>query len=138
MPAQDHKAIVRRCWEECFSGNLAVVDELVGVDYRWHAPGQEVSGREGIKQLIGAFRTGMPDMRWMVDDQVAEGDKVGTRWTARGTHTGELLGIAPTGRQATITGMVFSRLADGQIVEEWENFDQLGMLQQLGAIPTQS
>jgi predicted ester cyclase len=75
-------------------------------------------------------------MRLMVDDQVVEGDRVATRFTVHGTHTGDLLGIAPTHKIVTVTGIVFSRLADGQIAEEWENFDQFGMLQQLGALPT--
>jgi predicted ester cyclase len=70
------------------------------------------------------------------EDQIAEGDKVASRWTMRGTHTGELLGIAPTGKQATMTGIVISRLAGSTIAEEWENFDQLGLLQQLGVIPS--
>jgi predicted ester cyclase len=70
-----------------------------------------------------------------VDDQFAEGDKVATRWTARGTHTGEIAGIAPTGRDVTVTGLTISRFASGKVVEEWSTWDTLGMLVQLGVIP---
>ncbi len=130
------KELVRRCWEECFAGNLAIADDLVAADFRWHGPGQEVTSREGIKQLIAAFRAGQPDIAWRAEDQLAEGDKVATRLTVRGTHTGTLLGIPPTQQPVTITGIVISRIADGQIAEEWESFDQLGLLQQLGVAPT--
>ena len=136
MSVEDNKALVRRCWEECFNqGNLAVVDALVAPTYSWHGPGQEVSGREGIKQLISLYRAAFPDIHMMFEDQIAEGDKVASRWTMRGTHTGNLLGIGPTGKQGTMTGMVISRLAGNTIAEEWENFDQLGLLQQLGVMP---
>jgi predicted ester cyclase len=136
MSAEEKKALVRGCWEECFNkGNLAVVDEFVASTYRWHGPGQEVSGREGIKQLIGLYRAAFPDFQMTFEDQIAEGDKVASRWTMRGTHTGDLLGIGPTGKQGTMTGIVISRLAGNAIAEEWENFDQLGLLQQLGVMP---
>ena len=135
MSIDENKGVVARCWRACFGGDLAVADELVVADYHWHTPAQEVDSREGIKELISSYRAGMPDLRWEVDDQLAEADKVATRWTMRGTHTGTLLGLAPTGKALTITGQVISRLASGQIAEEWEQFDQFGLLQQLGVIP---
>jgi predicted ester cyclase len=136
MSVEENKALVRRCWEECFNqGNLAVVDELVAPSYIWHGPGQDVSGREGIKQLISLYRAAFPDLHMTFEDQIAEGDKVASRWTTRGTHTGDLLGSGPTGKQGTMTGIVISRLASNTIAEEWENFDQLGLLQQLGVMP---
>ena len=135
MSTEENKGIVARCWRACFAGDLAVADELVAVDYRWHGPGQEVDSREGIKLLITSIRAGFPDVRWEADDQLAEDDKVATRWTARGTHNGAWLDIAPTGQAVRLSGLVISRLAGGQIAEEWEEFDQLGMLQQIGAVP---
>jgi steroid delta-isomerase-like uncharacterized protein len=71
-----------------------------------------------------------------IEDQVAEGDKVVTRWTATGTHKGELMGIPPSGKKVRVTGIAIDRLEDGKIVESWSSFDQLGMLQQIGAIPS--
>jgi predicted ester cyclase len=137
MSIEENKVIVARCWRACFGGDLAVADELLVAAYQWHAPAQEVDSQEGIKELISSYRAGMPDLRWEVDDQLAEADKVATRWTMRGTHTGTLLGLAPTGKALTTTGQVISRLAGGQIVEEWEQFDQFGLFQQLGVIPAQ-
>ncbi len=73
-------------------------------------------------------------MHIVIDDQIAEGDRVVTRWTARGTHKGEWMGIAPTGKPVTVTGILISRFAGGRVVEEWENYDALGMMRQLGAV----
>ncbi len=81
------------------------------------------------------FRAAYSDGRITVDDQVAEGDKVASRWTGRGTHDGQLMGIAPTGRRVTVPGVTVSRLENGKVVEEWTNWDTLGMLRQIGAVP---
>jgi steroid delta-isomerase-like uncharacterized protein len=136
MSLEQKKAVVRRCWQECFNKrNLAIVDEFVATDYVWHGPSQEVSGPEGIKQLITVFLTAFPDLQMTFEDQVGEGDKIASRWTMRGTHQGDLFGIPPTGKQVTFTGLVISRMVGNQITEEWEHFDQLGLLQQLGAVP---
>ena len=81
------------------------------------------------------YRSAFPDMQLTIEDQIAEGDKVVTRWTARGTHQGELMGIPPTGKQATVTGITVGRVANGKFVESWSNFDALGMMQQLGVVP---
>ena len=80
------------------------------------------------------YLAGFPDGRITVDDQILEGDKVATRWTGRGTQTGEIAGIAPTGKQVTITGLTISRLEGGRVIEDWSTWDTLGMLVQLGAI----
>jgi steroid delta-isomerase-like uncharacterized protein len=136
VSTEHNKALVRRCWEACFNqGNLTLVDELCVPDYAWHGPSQEITSAEGIKHLITTIRTGLPDLQMIFEDQFAEGDKVATRWTVRGTHTGELFGIPATSRQTTFAGLIISRIADGKIIEEWEQFDQLGLLQQLGALP---
>src|SRR5436190_2066921 len=73
--------------------------------------------------------------RITVDEQIAEGDKVASRWTGRGTHDGDLMGVAPTGKQVTVSGLTFSRLANGKVVEEYTNWDTFGMMQQLGVVP---
>ena len=134
----ENKAILRRFFEDLFNtGNLAVADEIVATDYLNHnaAPG-ETPGREGLKQFVAAVRTAFPDLHFTVEDQIAEGDKVVTRFTGRGTHRGEFMGIPPTGKAFAISGIGLYRLADGKIVEDRVQEDTLGMLQQLGAIPS--
>ena len=98
------------------------------------APGQ-AHDREGLTQFNLAIRAAFPDLTVTIDDLIAEGDKVVWRWSARGTQRGELMGIPPTGREVTLTGISIDRLAGGQIVERWGEIDNLGLLQQLGAIP---
>ena len=137
MSAEENKAIIRRHWEEVINkGNLSVVDETQATSYIYHGSGgQEFKGPEGFKLLITMFRTAFPDLQATVEDMVAEGDEVTHRTTLRGTHKGELLGIAPTGKQVTISAIVISRFAGGKEVEAWSNLDQLGMMQQMGIAP---
>jgi steroid delta-isomerase-like uncharacterized protein len=136
---EENKTVIRRFLGEVFEGgNLELVDELFAPDYVLHDPAvpEEVRGPEGIKQYVGMYRSAYPDTRFTVEDQIAEGDEVATRWTYRGTHQGELMGIPPTGREVTITGITIDSVSGGRIEEEWNNFDQLGLLQQLGVVPT--
>jgi len=134
MSVEENKAIFRRIVEEGFNkGNLAIVDELVAADHVNHS--DNVHGPEEYKQFITVYRTAFPDLHMTVEDQIAEGDKVVNRWTSRGTHKGDLMGIPPTGKQTTVTGMYVARIIGGKIVEEWGNFDALGMMQQLGVVP---
>jgi steroid delta-isomerase-like uncharacterized protein len=131
--AQDNKALCRRLVNEVINqGNLATVDALVGPNYIYHGPGFELRGPEGFKQMVTMYRTAFPDLTLTINDLIAEDDKVVTRWTARGTHRGDLQGIAPTGRTTTVTGILISRFAGGKLVEDWEAFDEVGMLRQLG------
>lgn len=133
-----NKAISRRIIEKAFNeGALEVVDELVGPTYVNHDPSvpDDLIGPEGTKQFITGYRAAFPDLRITIEEQLAERDVVATRWTATGTQTGELLGIGPTGKQATVTGLTIDRVADGKLVESWNNWDTLGMLQQLGVVP---
>jgi predicted ester cyclase len=81
------------------------------------------------------YQMAFPDVRMTVEDGFAEGDKVVVRWTGRGAHTGELMGIPPTGKQVTVTGIDVYRVAGGKLVERWGEFDQMGMMQQLGVVP---
>jgi predicted ester cyclase len=138
MSVEENKAIVRRMFEEVQNkGNLVAADELIATNYIDHNPISPglAPGLEGIKQGLALLREAMPDLWVTIEDMVAEGDKVTTRVTARFTHKGEFMGIAPTGKQVTIPGISIMRIADGKIVEEWTSSDQLGMMMQLGVIP---
>jgi steroid delta-isomerase-like uncharacterized protein len=140
--SEENKRISRRVAEEAFSqGRLEVLDELVAEDFVNHDPAvppELPSGREGLKELVRFYRSAFPDTRLTIEDQIAEGDRVVTRYTARGTHQGDFAGIPPTGKQATVTGITIDRIEGGKLVESWNSFDQLGLLQQLGAIPAQA
>ena len=139
MQPQENKAIIRRFLEEIFAGgNLELVDELFAPNFVLHDPSvpQEVRGPEGIRQYITMYRTAYPDTHFTIEDQIAEGDRVVTRWTGQGTHQGELMGIPPTGRRVTVTGIEVDRIAGGKIEETWISYDALGMMQQLGVIPS--
>ncbi|HXF60737.1 MAG TPA: ester cyclase [Caldilineaceae bacterium] len=134
MLAQN-KALVRRSIEEIYNqGNLAAVDELAATDLVIHAQSEEIRGRAGAKQFIATLRAGFPDIHFTIEDQVAEGDRVVTRWTAHGTHAGAFQGIPPTGRQVRIVGVDIDRIVNGRIVECWAHVDELGMMKQLGVI----
>ena len=138
MSAEENKAVVRRYYEEVWNqGNLTVVDEL-------YAPNFILNGQtidcDQQKQIIAGVRAAMPDGTITLEDMIAEGDKVTSRWTARGSHQGEWMSslgsIPPTGKQVIMTGSSIYRVEGGRIVEDWFNVDELGLLQQLGAIPT--
>ncbi len=133
---EERKAIVRRVYEAFSSGNLDALDELLDPNFVDHnpIPGQ-APGAEGVKQTIAMFRSGFPDLRATVEDLIAEGHTVASRVTYRGTHQGEFMGMPATGKQVTISWMDIMRIAGGRITERWGNGDELGMLQQLGAIP---
>jgi predicted ester cyclase len=133
----DAKTIVKRLIEEPWRGNLDVIDELVAPSYTAQAAGEQepIQGPQGLRKFIETYRAGFPDGRIIVDDQIAEGDKVATRWTARGTQTGEIAGIAATGKEVTVSGLTISRLEGDRVMEDWITWDTLGMLVQLGAIP---
>ncbi len=136
MSATTNKDIVRRLGVEPWEGNLDVIDELVAPDYVGHDPAQpDLHGPDGVKGFITSYLAGFPDGRITIEEQLAEGDLVATRWTGRGTHQGELMGIPATGKQVTVSGLTLSRLQNGKVVEEWSNWDTLGMLQQLGVVP---
>jgi steroid delta-isomerase-like uncharacterized protein len=135
-----NKTILRQFFEELFSrGDLSVADEIVALDYVNHnpAPG-EPPGREGLKGFVVYLRAAFPDIHFTIEEQLGEGDKVVTRWTATGTQQGEFVGIPATGKPVNVTAINIHRVSDGQIQEAWLNWDALGMLQQLGAIPASS
>ena len=141
MSTENNKALVRRVYEETMNqGNLALLDELVSSDFVLHDPNypQPVRGAEGLKQYFQTFRSAFPDLHFTIEDIIGEGDTVAVRQTGRGTHQGELFGIPPTGKQLTVTAMIFHRFVNGKPVENWVNSDSMGMLQQLGVIPAMS
>jgi steroid delta-isomerase-like uncharacterized protein len=130
-------AVSRRFFEEVFSsGKLDLVDDLFSTDYVGHPSGNDapVRGPQGVKEYVGDLRAGVSDLTMTIEDQIADGDKVATRWIASGTHDGDLLGIPPTGRSASITGITIQRLKDGLVVEGWTDWDLMGLLQQLGVM----
>lgn len=133
----ENKRILHRFFEELFNqGNLAVADAIVAADYNNHNPVPgEAPGREGLKQFVPYLRSTFPDLHITVEDQVAEGDKVTTLFSISGTQRGEFAGIPPTGRKVTVTALNIHRVSGGQIREGWLNWDALGMMQQLGALP---
>ena len=133
----DARLIVKRLFEEPWKGNFEVIDEFVAANYVGHDPAEPepIRGPAGLRANIEMYLAGFPDGGITVDDQIVDGDKVATRWTGRGTQTGEFAGIAPTGKEVTISGLTISRLEGGMVVEEWATWDTLGMLIQLGAIP---
>ena len=137
MSAEENKATVRRLIEEGMNqGNLNVFDELLDanyVNYDFPAP---APGPEGFKQVIGMFQAGFPDMHVTIEEVLAEGDKISTRGYFTGTHRGEFMGIPPTGKPIRVNYIDLWRVQDGKLVENWVQMDQLGMMQQLGVIPT--
>ena len=135
MTHNQNTAIVRRFIAEVLNGdNLPALDELVAADYVDHAiPPQMPPNRESMRQLLVMLRSVFPDIHYATEDVIAADDKVVVRFTRCGTQRGEFMAIAPSGHVVQWTGVDIFRIEDGKIVEHWNNFDQLGMLQQLGA-----
>ena len=133
-----NKTIVRRLFEEVWNkGNLPVADELFAPNYTHHDPSTPDVGRgpESEKKRATLYRTAFPDLRLTIEDIIAEGETVMARWSCRGTHKGDLSGIAPTGKQFTISGVSIARFANGKMAEGWVSWDALGLMQQLGVVP---
>ena len=132
----ENKRLARRIFVELGNrGNMAVIRELVGSEFVNHQlDGHEVRGPEGMRRVVGEFRTAFPDVHVTVDDQIAEADIVVTRWTAAGTHRGPLGEVAPTGKRVKFSGISMMRFDNARLIEEWELADQLGLLRQVGAI----
>ncbi|MEV4505847.1 ester cyclase [Streptomyces klenkii] len=137
MSTEENKRLVRRFYQEIDQGNLEAMDELVAEDYLDHSPPPFpgcAPGREGLKRGFRLFWEATPGTH-EIEDQIAEGDKVVTRLTARGVHEGNLPGIPATGRPVTMTATVIHRIENGMLAEKWSDKDLLGFLQQLGVIP---
>jgi len=128
----------RRFFEDvCNKRQRAVADVLFAGNHVYHDPSSPWvgSGPGGMKDLIGTYHNAVNDAHWDVHSMIAAGDIVVTRWTGRGTHTGDLMGIAPTHRKVSVDGIWMHRIADGRIAESWNCWDMLGLLQQLGVVP---
>lgn len=138
MSAEENKALIRRYVEEAWNkGNVNIMDELMAEHYARHmAISAPPLTREGQKQRILGFRRAFPDLHLTIEDMLAEGEKVSFRLTLRGTHQGEFMRIPPTGKQIAVGAVDVARFEDGKVVEQWGQTDLLGLLQQLGAIPT--
>lgn len=136
--SSQNSELIRRWFEQVWNqGRLEAIDQMSHPHTRGY--GQAEHGRQidmnEFKQLWHNLRAAFPDIRVTVDDTVEQGDKVAARWTANMTHQGNFLGFAASGRTASITGISFQRIEDGKIIEGWDNWDQLGLLVQIGAVP---
>ena len=137
MSEAENKIVAQRFNEDVWGrGDEAALEELLAPNFVDHdaLPGQSPD-REGHRQILAAFRSAFPDLHVTTEDVVAEEDKVVSRWTASGTHQGDLMGVAPTGKGVTIKGIDVLRIAGGRIVERWAQFNDLEVMQQLGAVP---
>jgi steroid delta-isomerase-like uncharacterized protein len=135
--SEGNKFVIRRSFEELWNkGNLSLADELFAPNYDHHDPSTPDFGRgpESERKRATLYRTAFPDLQLTIEDIIAEGETVMARWSCRGTHKGDLSGIAPTGKQFNISGVSIARLANGKMVECWVNWDALGLMQQLGVV----
>ena len=137
MSTMQNRSILQRIFDEALNqGNLALVDKLVapgGSSHHlsWGMP----PNRMGFKQLITTFRMAFPDLHCTVEDEIIQDDKIAAHWTMRGTHKGPFLGNSPTNKSIVVQGLIYARIENGQVIENWILIDQMSMLQQLGLVP---
>ncbi len=137
MSAEENKAILRRFYEEVFNQkNLAALDEATAPTFVDHDPDNPTHDLAGARQYFTMLLAAFPNLQVTVEDMVAESDRVAVRVTASGTHQAAFMGIAPSGKQVTISGIDIMQMAGGKVTEHWSQYDALGMMQQLGVIPT--
>jgi steroid delta-isomerase-like uncharacterized protein len=138
MSSELRKGTMTRWVLEVWSGgNLNLVDELTSNHYVYRAPGiQDVQGQQALKDLVTLYRTAFPDLSNTIEDQVAEGDTVVTRGTTRGTHKAALGDVPASGKRVAVPWVLISKFDGDKIVAEWEVYDSLGLMQQIGAVPT--
>ena len=131
------QSVLQRIFDQAFNqGDLAAIDELVAPDgishhLSWGIP----ANRTGLKQLIAMLRTGFPDLQCTIEDEIIENDKIAAHWTMRGTHKGLFLGNSPTNKPILVQGLIYARIDNNQLIENWTMIDQMGVLQQLGLVP---
>ena len=134
---EENKSLVRSAFDETVKRNWAALDELYTTDYVWHQPGSpEPLTSEESDQFMLTFLSAFPDCSYTIEDMIAEDDKVVTRFTFRGTHKGDYMGIPATGKEIMLTSIMISHITEGKIVEEWQEFDGYSFMQQLDAIPS--
>ena len=138
MTIEANKAVMQRFTEFINTASEKLATELVSPNAIFHVPGrpEPLRGPAGYLAIIGMMRSGFPDIQWTLEDTVAEADKVAARFTMRGTHQGAFFGVPPTGKKIEVQAMNFYRFSSGQIVEEYGQPDLLGLMQQIGAIPS--
>jgi len=138
MTADTNKLVMRRFTEFINTASEKLATELIAPDAIFHVPGRSepMRGPAGYLAIIGMMRGGFPDIQWTLEEMIAEGDKVAARFTMRGTHSGTFLGVPPTGKAIAVQAMNIYRLRDGHFIEEHGQPDMLGLLQQIGAVPT--
>jgi steroid delta-isomerase-like uncharacterized protein len=137
---KDNREKSRRIFEEVWNQKkVEQINELVATDYVHHdvqSPDQK--GIEAYKQFVDLYLSAFPDIHFNIEDEISDGDTVVIRWTVTGTHYGDLPGLPRTGRPISVTGITIARLSDGKFVESWNNWDALGMMQQLGAVAAEA
>ena len=135
----DNKTVGRSFFEEMLAkGKWGLAEELITSDVVMHHPASPtpISGREAVVGFLQAFRAGFPDLNIVAEDVFGEGDKAAVRWRATGTHTADLFGIPPTGKSMNVAGISVVRIVNGKIVEDWVSEDTMGLMKQLGVIPS--
>lgn len=142
MHTQENKALVRRyLLDVTATGNMALLEEIFAPDFAAHLPNGDLPGLEPLRTYLTAFRAAFPDARYVIEEEIAEGEGVAARWRWEGTHDGPFQGIAPTGMRVSQTGTTVFRVLGNKIVEAWPQADFLGLMQQLGAtlqVPSQT
>ena len=138
MSAENNKQLMNRFVEFINTANEQLANELISSDAKFYVPGQPepMRGPAGYLAIIGMMRSGFPDIQWTLQEMVAENDKVAVRFIMQGTHQGVFFGVAPTGKPIQVQAINFYRFSNGQIIEEYGQPDLLGLLQQIGAVPT--
>ena len=138
--AKDNREKSRRIFEEVWNQKkVEQINELVATDYIHHdvqSPDQK--GIEAYKQFVDLYLNAFPDIHFNIEDEISDGDTVVIRWTVTGTHNGDLPSLPRTGKPISVTGITIARLSDGKFVESWNNWDALGMMQQLGAVAAEA
>lgn len=135
--SEQNKATAKRILDAWNMRDLDVFDEVIAADWINHDPQNpfaDVHGPDGFKKFVQMYLAAFSDQRFLVNEQIAEGDFVTTRWTGTGTNDGEMMGMSPTGKSAVVQGITINRFQDGKIVESWSCWDTLGMMQQLGVV----
>ena len=135
MSNEQNEAVVRRTFDAFNSGDTSPAEELIAADAVAHDPAQpeEARGPEGFKQTIDLYRGAFSDLTFTIDEMFSDGDLVCTRWSTTATHDGDLMGIPASGNHITSTGISIDRVADGKVAESWVQWDNLGLMQQVGA-----
>jgi steroid delta-isomerase-like uncharacterized protein len=138
MANERNEQVATRGFDVFNTGDLASVDEIVADGAVGHDPSQpeDTRGPEGFKQVVQVYRGAFPDLKFTIEEQFSDGDLVCTRWSTAGTHDGDLMGIPATGNDVTGTGISIDKVQDGKIVESWNQWDNLGLLQQIGVAET--